>query len=277
VLAAVMVVGWALVWKYAGMRPAAGEPAVVAADKPEPIVADRSMEFETVTDRTPIGFRDDAAYALLLKRARGRTADDLAAVSRRDVALPHLWQNPEQYRGVPIHLLGTARRVLRYPSKLTQNGWIYEAAIITPDAPRNPYVCMFEDAPEGLPIGPDVSERVVFNGYFLKIWKYQATDVARGAPLLIGQIGWRPRETASADGKNSLLWWSLVIIGVMFFISLGRWGYQLTRQYSAAPASPLVSTAPPAEEIDPKLLNAWVRSMGTGEESTDDEDDADER
>ncbi len=209
ILAVIMVVGWALVWHFAHKLPPPAEPDLVATAKPEPIVADRSMEFETVTDRTPVEFRDNAAYALLLERAR----DKIARRARRRSAaatcqLPHLWQNPELYRGVPIHLLGTALRVLRYPSKLSKTGWIYEASIITPDATRNPFQCVFEEAPAGLPIGTNVSERVVFNGYFLKIMKYQAGDVARGAPLLVGRIGWEPREPAGTRGSNSTLRWS---------------------------------------------------------------------
>ena len=100
---------------------------------------------------------------------------------------------------MPIHLLGTARRVLRFESKLSKTGWLYEAWIVAPDAPKFPYTCVFEEAPEGFPLGADVSERVVFNGYFLKIMKYQAGDVARGAPVLVGQIGWAP-AAAPAGG-----------------------------------------------------------------------------
>jgi hypothetical protein len=276
VLAAVMVAGWASVWHFAKKLPQPAEQDLVVTERIEPIVADKSMEFETVTDRTPVGFRDDAAYALLLSRARDKSPSELAAVSRRDISLPHLWQNPELYRGVPIHLLGTARRVLRYPCKLTATGWIYEASIITPDATRNPFVCMFEQAPPGLPIGPDVSERVVFNGYFLKIWKYQATDVARGAPLLVGRIGWDPRETASTGGDNSTLRWSLIAIGVMFVISLGRWGYQLYRLFTAPPVSTLLSPGSPTEEVDASALEDWVHSMRSDGDSSD-EDDADDR
>jgi hypothetical protein len=212
---------------------------------------------------------------LLLTRARDKTPAELAGVSRRDISLPHLWQNPELYRGVPIHLLGTARRVLRYPCKLTPTGWIYEASIITPDATRNPFVCVFEQAPSGLPIGTNLSERVVFNGYFLKIWKYQASDVARGAPLLVGRIGWDPREPASADGNNSILRWSLVAIGVMFVISLGRWAYQLYRRFTAAPLSPFLSPGSPTEEVDALALEDWAHSMRCDGESSDD-DDADD-
>ena len=92
---------------------------------------------------------------------------------------------------MPIHLLGTARRVLRFESKLSKTGWLYEAWIVAPDATKFPYSCVFEEAPEGFPLGADVSERVVFNGYFLKIMKYQAGDVARGPP------SWSARSAGS--------------------------------------------------------------------------------
>jgi hypothetical protein len=275
VLAVVMVVGWGLIWHFARKVAQPPDPALLVTEKPEPIVADRSPEFESVTDRTPVGFRDNAAYALLLERARSKSPDELAAVSRRDVLLPHLWQNPDQYRGIPIHLLGTALRVLRYPTKLSKTGWIYEASIITPDARRAPFQCVFEEAPVGLPIGADVSERVVFNGYFLKIWGYHAGDVARGAPLLVGKIGWEPRDPAGADAGNSTLRWSLMAIAVMFVVSLGRWAYQLYRLFTAPPVSPLLAAGSPVEEIDPGALNDWVQSLGPGDESTVDGDDTD--
>ena len=88
-------------------------------------------------------------------------------------------------------------RVLRYESKLSKTGWLYEAWIFTPTPARYPYCCVFEDVPEGLPVGPNVSERVVFNGYFLKLMSYQAGDVPRGAPVLVGRIGW----DLAADGR----------------------------------------------------------------------------
>ena len=67
-------------------------------------------------------------------------------------------------------------------------------------------MCVFEDVPEGFPAGGDVSERVVFNGYFLKLMSYQAGDVPRAAPLLIGRLGWSPSAPASensAEGHSS--------------------------------------------------------------------------
>lgn len=276
ILAVIMVAGWALVWHFAHKMPPPAEPDLVATAKPEPVVADRSVEFETVTDRTPTEFRDSAARALLLDRARSKTPAELGAIARRDVVLAHLWQNPQHYRGVPIHLLGTAKRVLRYDSKLSKTGWLYEAWIFTREDPVVPYACIFEEAPPGFPIGTDVSERVVFNGYFLKILKYQAADVSRGAPVLVGRIGWEPREPTGADGKNSLLHWSLIGILLMFVVSLGRWAYQLYRLFTAPPASPLVARRSPTEEIDASTLEDWVHSLNPTDDSASDLDDTDD-
>ncbi len=268
-----MIVGWVVVWNYAQKLNHAAEQEVKVAGKPEPVVADQSIEFETVTDRTSMGFRDNAAYALLLERARGKTANEIAAVARRDVLLPHLWENPKHYRGVPIHILGTARRVLRYQSKLSKSGWIYEASIICPEATRAPYVCVFEDAPEGFPIGPNVSERVVFNGYFLKIWKYEAADTTRGAPLLVGRIGWEPSEPAAEKNDNSMLRWTLIILGLMFVASLVRWIFQLRRFLNPPSRGAAALTKPIAEEIDSEGLDAWVKSVGPAEVHAPDHDE----
>ena len=127
-----------------------------------------------------------------------------------------------------------------------------------------------------MPIGTDISERVVFNGYFLKIMKYQAADVSRGAPVLVGRIGWEPRESAGTHANNSLLHWSLIGIGIMFIVSLGRWAYQLYRLFTAPPISPLLAARSPTEEVDPSRLEDWVHSMNATDDSMGDLEDADE-
>jgi hypothetical protein len=238
----------------------------VVDDHPEPIERDHSIEFESVTDRTPMTFRDNAAYALLLGRARDRTSADLARDSRRDVLLTHLWERPERYRGVPIRLDGTALRVLRYESKLSKTGWIYEAWISTPDSGRFPYACVFESPPKGFPIGPNLSERVVFNGYFLKILKYEAADVARGAPVLVGRIGWDPSLSPRNDavGSGSTLKWTLILLAVMVVISFARWvaafGGLVGRRGRTA-----TRVTSPSDQIDPATLKEWVRNAGASE------------
>jgi hypothetical protein len=162
---------------------------------------------------------------------------------------------------VPIHLLGTAMRVLRFESKLSRTGWLYEAWIITPETRKFPYNCVFEEPPAGFPVGTDVSERVVFNGYFLKIMKYQAGDVARGAPVLIGKIGWDPQPAPAPEAEsNRTLFWSLVVLAAMFVFSLGRWAFQLFH-FLAGPRPRTTPRSYPSDDIPPEDLNAWVESI----------------
>jgi hypothetical protein len=262
-LAAIMVAGWVAVWEYVHARPQPPEAAPKASTKPEPVIADHAVEFETVTDRTPMSFRDNAAYAYLLEKARKLTPVDLARQSRRDIVLTHLWERPELYRGVPIHLFGTAVRTLRFESKLSKSGWLYEAWVSTPDVRRVMYCCVFEEPPEGFPMGPNVSERIVFNGYFLKIMKYEAGDITRGAPLLVGKLGWEPGTATAPAGQpviSTRLFWSLVVLGVLFFVSLGRWSFQLFRYFSG-PRSTYVPTTFPSQDIPAEDLKAWVDSV----------------
>jgi len=261
VLLAVVLVGWAVVWQFVARSPAEPpEPEPVVAGKPAAVVPDASPAFETVVDKTKLSFRDMAAYETLLTRSRQATAADLAASARRDVFYTHLWDRPAAYRGVPVHLLGTARRVLYYPSKLSRTGWLYEAWVVTPDGQNNPYVCVFEDAPKGLPVGPNVSERVVFNGYFLKLMKYEAGDVPRAAPLLVGRIGWTPHPTAAVSPNRSA-YWLAAAVGAMFLLSLVRWMLWLRRSLTAKRPTTINLRDRPTEEIAPDDLSAYFAGL----------------
>ncbi len=257
---AIAISGWALVWFYLLKTPdVVREPQPVVEGRPAPIVPDASPEFETVTDKTPLAFRDSAAYKKLLDQARELTPTGLAAKARFDVTYAHLWQDPKHYRGVPIHILGAARRVLRYESKMSKTGWLYEAWIITPDLTKNPYVCVFEDAPRGFPIGEDVSERVVFNGYFLKIMKYQAGDMERGAPLLVGRIGWTP-NAAPVGSSNRSVYWLAGGVAIMFLISLVRWCLYLKRSLTPQPRRDYFGNVP-VDVIAPDELSAFLEDI----------------
>ena len=222
------------------VRPAPIRPAVVVEDNPQPVVPDRSIEFESVTDRTPMSLRDNAAYARLLERARSKTPAELAREARRDILLTQIWERPELYRGVPIHLEGTVRRSFRYQSKLSKTGWLYEAWIDVPDVRGIAYDCVFEEPPKGFPLGSNISEKVVFNGYFLKIMVYQAAAVNKGAwaminrgsPVLVGRIVWDPASSAANEvGSGSTLRWTLILLGILIVISALRWVVQLGRLF----------------------------------------------
>jgi hypothetical protein len=272
VLLTLMFVGWALVWTY--LQHEAGppeEPEPSARATPPRVEPDASPAFESVTDRTPIGLRDMAAYDLLLKRAREVSAAELARKSHGDLFFTDLWERPEHYRGVPVHLLGTARRVHSYESNLSPKGRLYEAWISTHESQGYPYVCIFEDLPEGMPVGPDLAERVVFNGYFLKEMRYLAgKEVQRAAPVLIGKIGWTPGH--SAGKRDSSVFWMALIVAILFVISLFRWIIGLRRSLARRSlASSLIRR--PTDEIAPDDLAHWVESVQEGEGQSHDQDD----
>lgn len=264
-LLAIAVAGWWAVWHYLTRRQAEPpEPQAVVAGRPEPVVPDRSPEFETVTDKTPLSFRDTAAYEKLLKQSREASPAGLAARARRDVYYAHLYDQPKEYRGVPVHLLGLARRVLYYKSKMSRTGWLYEAWVVTPDSQNNPYVCVFEEAPKGFPVGPDVSERIVFNGYFLKRMSYSAGDVPRVAPLLIGRVGWTAHAPAKASPDRTAYLFAGGV-AVMFTISLARWIMQLRRSLAPKPRPSLLRDRA-VDVIEPEALSSYLENLPEDDE-----------
>ncbi|WP_422929946.1 hypothetical protein [Singulisphaera sp. PoT] len=262
VLLAILVGGSALLYAYLYDRDKGIDGGPVATVPLTPIVPDRSTEFETVEDKTSIGLRDMAAYKKLLQQAEKRTPVELDKESRRDVLSIQIWEHPNSYRGVPIHILGTVLRVMTYESKLVPSGRLYEAWMVTSDSQRNFYVCVFEDAPKGFPVGDNISERVVFNGYFLKLMKYQSgKDLGYySSPVLIGRIGWNAPTKAPADKTPGPVKWMAVAVALMFVLSFFRWLGGLRKSF--APRS-IASTLRerPTEEISPEDLAAWVQSV----------------
>lgn len=265
ILLAIALGGWVVVWFYL-MRPHAEPPAPwQVAGKPPAFEPDRSPAFETVTDKTKLAFRDTAAYSRLLTKARETRPADLARRARRDVFYTHLWDLPQKFRGVAVHLDGTARKVLYYESKLSRTGWIYETWMFTPDSQGHPYVCVSEEAPKGYPVGANLQEGVVFNGYFLKLMRYEAGDVTRAAPLLVGKIVWSPPV---APGSSLLKdYWPAAVVGVLFLVCMGRWLLHIRRAFAPKPPPSFLRDRP-IEDIDPDSLSDFLGNL-PGDEDED--------
>ncbi len=259
ILLAIALGGWVAVWFYL-MKPHAAppEPWQVISGKPRAIETDRSPEFESVTDKTVISLRDMAAYTKLLAEAREAKPAVLTAKARRDVFYAHLWGDPKEYRGVPIRLEGTARRVLYYASKLSKTGWLYETWMFTPDGQGQPFVCISEEAPQGYPVGTNLQERIAFNGYFLKLMRYEAGDVPRAAPLLVGRIDWaKPPIVAES---NQQYYWMVGVLAFMFLICLARWIRQFRLSLAPKPP-PSILRDRPIEDIDPESLSDFLVNL----------------
>lgn len=226
---------------------------------------DDSIVFEAVRDEAPLQFSETAAYAELLDRARRTPIETLRETARTDVVFSDLLDRPERYRGLPIRLQGTARRILRIddlPDRIAPEGALYEAWTFTGDSRGFPYVLVFEDAPKGLPGGDDVNAFVIFHGYFFKLLAYNAADKARKAPMLIGRLEYvpdnrRPAEKAIAPGSSSPAW-LLGLIGLVVVYLVFR-SVMTARALRARSASARRFQAPPRDHISPEELDEWLQ------------------
>jgi hypothetical protein len=270
ILLGLLLVGWPLACYYAG-RPSAPEPrpAPIAEQPPLP-PADESPAFAGLLDKTTLTVRDTPAYAELLQRARRTPGEILAARSRRDVSFRELVQRPARYRGLPIHIEGTAFQIYRVDDvspDLSPQGHLHEAWVVPADGPSYPYCVVFETPPQGLPGGRDLREYVGFDGYFLKLLAYEAGDTPRFAPLLVGRLGWSPpgAEGASPDQAEGFdQRWMLGILLVLMLVSLMRWGLMLRRR-SVAGSRSSRPPLPRSETIEPAELEAFLNNPPPGE------------
>jgi hypothetical protein len=287
VFAVVMAVGWPIILSYARPRSEPEKPRVVDN---RPLDPDTGIAFQGVRDKQPIEFRDNAAYALLLKRARETPAAKLDQDARRDVFYAQLGGRPELYRGVPIHLEGTLLKALfheKMNTELVPSGRIAELWITTPESRPNPYAVMVEDLPPGLTPGFDLHERVIVDAYFFKLMGYVAGDSPRFAPLLVGRLRWAnadPKTGAplgeAKEGKSWSVPIAAVVVMVVVYVGL-RLVFQVRRVVAPAthPGS-LLASGRPDDAIDPETLSNFFASVpdeGEDEREIEDEDEAHDR
>jgi hypothetical protein len=259
-LAGLLVAGWiaASVWVTSQPARDAREPAPQVHREPLP-PADTSLELEGVVDRVPLSPRENPGYLMLLERARSTPPERLRAEARRDVLFSQLLENPARYRGIPIHVEGTALRVLAQSatgSRLFPEGEFFEAYVVTPDSQSYPMILVFEGAVPGLAVGDDLRVRVSFDGYFFKLMAYRAGDGMRFAPLLVGRMRWVDAGRPEPEGSGLNAWWILGIGGVLVFLAARR--LAAMRHFFGAKRQLPRSRLPVTDEIEPEALSAWL-------------------
>jgi hypothetical protein len=253
-----------VVWQT--FRPEAARPGPaggIGHSTPLP-PPDDSLPFQAIRDEAPLQFSESAAYAELLDRARRTPLVELRDEARTDVVFSDLLARPERYRGLPIRLQGTARRILRLddlPDRISPEGRIFEAWTFTADSRGFPYVLVFEDPPEGLPGGDDVTAFVVFHGYFFKLLAYSAADKPRKAPMLIGRLEYVPDVEGAAEAPvapgGSRPFWLLAPIGLLVVYLFVR-SMTTARSMFGHSSAGRHFRAPPRDEISPEELDDWL-------------------
>jgi hypothetical protein len=276
IFAVLMAVGWPVILSYARKRDAP-PPAPPVVDN-RPLEPDKGLAFDGLQDKVAAGARELTAFKILLQRARETPVDELDRKARRDVLYANLWDRPDLYRGVAIHLEGTLLKTLAQEGlneNLVPKKRAFEVYFSTPDSRPFPYIVWVEDPPPGLVIGPDQNERIVVDAYFLRLHRYTAGDGDRAAPLLIGKLRWAKADPNSGApaGPAPDLWsaWMPYVVCGMVVVYLGfRFAYQYRRaRRPTVPRPSILLTDPPRDEIGPDELSSWLEKLP----DEDDEDD----
>ena len=145
-----------------------------------------------------------------------------------------LYREPAPYHGRLITLRGHIRKLIRVPADENPYGIedLYEAWLYDRDAQENPAVILTTSIDERLELSTDtVTDHVYVSGYFFKNMGYEAQDVMRFAPVIIGQkLEYQPR-----DGAGN--WWGLnlgaqvrLLIGLAIAFIATRFGYRLWKR-----------------------------------------------
>jgi hypothetical protein len=247
-------------------------------EKLTPVVPDDGVEFQALIDKAPIQTRESAAYATLLERARETPPEKLASEARRDIFFTHLWERPSAYRGVPIHIEGTAKKVLTHevgPS-MSPKGRLFEVWVYSEENRAFPYVVTIEDAPPGLSIGHELNLRVTIDAYFMKLLGYRAGDHLRAAPMLVGRMHWTPpRPEAPAPMAELREWTKKDGFAILFVLLLG---YIFIRAFFQVRKA-LFQTRPrpgykaPSEGLPPEEVADWLRNLPDEVSEPEEEED----
>ena len=209
--------------------------------KNEEELAAAQRNFEFIIDKAPLKSREMDAYWRLMAWSRTEPFADLEKQARRDVPFTLLFEQPERYRGQPIRLRLHVLRVLEHDKPENSLGItkVYEAWGSTDESSSFPYVVVFPERPEGLPIGTEIHGEIVFAGYFLKVMSYtDKLGKPRGAPLLVGRTRFvATPSTAPAKSDASTVLIAVLVGGALLLGSL-IWMRMRPRKKSAVMTLP---------------------------------------
>jgi hypothetical protein len=227
-----------------------------------------SEQFQALTDRTIELAREEMpAYWRLFSWAEHQTLDGLARRANRTAVLNQFLQAPDEQRGKLFQLELNVRRVLSYDAPENSAGIkkVYEIWGWTTESKAWLYVVLTAHLPPGMPVGPDVNERITFAGYFLKVQGYHAAgagphDKPLAAPLLVGRLAWHhPPMPAAASREASWTYW-LFTIGLLF----AACGLAIWLSFSRPKAANTLTMNKSSDLHSPGGLHDWLANAEQG-------------
>src|SRR5262245_7676361 len=227
-------------------------------------------EFQAITDRTIELSREEMpAYWLLFSWFSHQSLDELQRRASPAVVFNQFVQTPDEQRGKLFRLDLNVRRVLSYEAPPNSAGIekVYEIWGWTTESKAWLYVVLTAHLPEGMPVGPDVNERVTFAGYFFKVQGYHAAgagprDKPLAAPLFVGRVAWnQPPRAASTSSDTHWMQGALTLILLLGAVGLAIWIFTPRRIAANRTESSLHGNLSPRSEIRDWLAEAERDSL----------------
>ena len=145
-----------------------------------------------------------------------------------------LFNCPQETRGKPIILHGTAKRVVRIPvtdkevQLLFGIDHYYQIFLFTEQSQGNPIVLCVRSLPEGMPIGDtdDFSEQITVVAVLYKLWIYETLIGPHYAPVLVGREPiWHPQSSGAKMRSESMQAFSYTVFFalVLFWFACRCW------------------------------------------------------
>lgn len=193
----------------AGPRP---EPGTVVIESWEPPAAAGghglpAASAEALGRVRDVAFfrRDDhAAWQQIVATLQSQEASGQLQPIPAEVSFGELMGMPRSFRGRPVRIRGTLRRLeeLAPPADVEGlerywQGWLEPA-----DGAAAPVIVHLLAVPAGMPVGMAIHEPVAVEGYFLKTMAYRAADGVRVAPLILAAEPRRPPPIVSRPADS---------------------------------------------------------------------------
>ncbi len=199
---------------FADPRPAPGTVVIAPAVADAPGSADdsRAASAEALAAVRDVAFfrsADHAAWAEICGRLRAEAATPRPPAP--DASLGELLGMPKSFRGRPVRIKGTLRRLeqLEPPASAAEVGRYWQGWLEPAEGPAAPVMVHLLDLPAGTATGLAIREPVIIDGYFLKAAAYRAADGVRVAPLILAATPLRPPTSPNARSRQT---WSLGVL-----------------------------------------------------------------
>lgn len=217
--------------------------AVLIEQEPEPLAVEEGevlaaspAALDRVRDDTVFRAADRDAWFEIWKTLRDHGPPPPAAVHR--VTFSELFGQPRSFRGRPVAIAGTLRRLEQVDAPANDYGidGYWQGWLEPEGGPASPIVVYFLDVPAGMQTGLAIAEQADVTGYFFKRWAYAAKDTVRLAPLVMAAS---PRWSPPPPSRPAIDFVAALTTGTILTVMvLTLGGIWLARRGRPSRASP---------------------------------------